>query len=300
MISNSKLVHPAIESESTSTPTTSQKPYLVIEPAKGWRSLRLRDVWEFRDLLFTLGMRDVKLIYKQTLLGVAWVVLQPLIGAAIFTFVFGFMANMPSGKLPYFLFAFAGMLSWTLFSTTVTNGSLVMINNSQLVSKIYFPRLILPLSSAFQPLVNFSVGLVLMAILLAIYHVPPTMSMFFLPVATALLVMLSLGIAFWTSAVTVRYRDLRYVVPVAIQFALFASPIGYGLAALNEKVPTRYQFFYMLNPLASLMEFFRWSVFGEGKINGWWLAYSVLVSVAIFFGGAFAFRRSERAFADVI
>lgn len=276
------------------------KPYLVIEPSKGWRFLRLRDIWEFRDLLVALGMRDVKLIYKQTLLGVSWVVLQPLIGAGIFTFVFGLLAEMPSGKTPYFVFSFAGMLGWTLFSTTLNGASTVMVNNAQLVSKIYFPRLILPLSSAFQPVVNFAVGLVLMAVLLAIYQLAPGPQLLLLPVAAGLLLAFALGVGFWCSSIMVRYRDLRFVVPVAIQFLLYASPVGYSLAALNEKVPVQFQAVYMLNPLASLVELFRWTILGEGVLSVGWLIYSSCMSLLLMVFGAFAFRRAERSFADVI
>ncbi len=299
-IESTRDVDRDIDRDVVPTDTAAPKPYLVIEPVKGWRSLQLHHLWEFRDLLFTLGMRDVKLIYKQTLLGVAWVILQPLIGAGIFTFVFGMLAEMPSGALPYFVFAFAGMLGWTLFSTTVNTASTVMVTNSQLVSKIYFPRLILPLSSAFQPVVNFAVGLVLMAILLVIYRVAPGWQLLLLPVAAALLLMLALGIGFWCSSIMVRYRDLRYVVPVAIQFALFASPVGYSLAALTEKVPAKFQAAYMLNPLASLLEFFRWTILGEGTFEAGWLAYSIAFAVVAFVAGAFAFRRAEKVFADVI
>ena len=280
--------------------TDSPKPYLVIEPVSGWRSLRLHDVWEFRDLLFSLGMRDVKLVYKQTLLGVLWVVLQPLIGAGIFTFVFGMLADMPTGDLPYFVFAFAGMLGWTLFSTTLNGASTVMVTNAHLVSKIYFPRLILPLSSAFQPVVNFGVGLALMLVLLLIYQIAPGWQLALLPVATGLLLMFALGIGFWCSSIMVSYRDLRFVIPVAVQFLLYASPVGYSLAAINEKVPVKYQTAYMLNPLASLTEFFRWTILGEGTLNVGWLSYSIAASIIVFIAGAFAFRRAERGFADVI
>jgi lipopolysaccharide transport system permease protein len=280
--------------------TTPQKPYLVIEPVKGWRSLRLRDVWEFRDLLFALGMRDVKLVYKQTLLGVVWVILQPLIGAGIFTFVFGLLADMPSGRLPYFVFAFAGMLGWTLFSSTLNAASLVMVGNAHLVSKIYFPRLILPLSSALQPIVNFGVGMVLMLGLLVLYRIWPGWALLGLPVAAASLLALAMGFGFWSSSVMVRYRDLRFVIPVMVQFLLYASPVGYSLAAIHEKVPTQYHVFYMLNPLASLIEFFRYTLLGEGSIQPWWLLYSLVASVLLLIAGAYAFRRSERAFADII
>jgi len=284
----------------SSSETVLQKPFLVIEPVSGWRSLRLRDVWEFRDLLFSLGMRDVKLVYKQTLLGVLWVVMQPLIGAGIFTFVFGLLAEMPSGGIPFFVFAFAGMLGWTLFSTTLNGASTVMVTNAHLVSKIYFPRLILPLSSAFQPIVNFAVSLILMMVLLIVYRIAPGIQVLLLPIATAFLLMFALGIGFWCSSVMVRYRDLRYIIPVAIQFLLYASPVGYSLAAITEKVPVKYQTLYMLNPMASLMEFFRWTILGEATLNPAWLAYSILTSITIFIAGAFAFRRAERGFADII
>lgn len=279
---------------------TAAKPHLVIEPVSGFRSLRLGELWEFRDLLFTLGMRDVKIVYKQTLLGVGWVVMQPLIGAGIFTFVFGLLAEMPSGQLPYFAFSFAGMLGWTLFSATLNGSSMVMVANSHLVSKIYFPRLILPLSSAFQPVVNFGVSLVLMAAILLVYAINPGPQILLMPVAASLLLMLALGVGFWCSSIMVRYRDLRFIIPVAVQFLLYASPVGYSLAAINEKVPVQYQTAYMLNPLASLTEFFRWTLLGQGTLSPLWMTYSIAIAVITFIAGAFAFRRAERGFADVI
>lgn len=303
MTSSTTLPSEPIPAEGTETDAPSamaEKPFLVIEPVKGFRSLRLGDLWEFRDLLFTLGMRDVKLVYKQTLLGVGWVVMQPLIGAGIFTFVFGLLAEMPSGELPYFAFSFAGMLGWTLFSATLNGASMVMVANSHLVSKIYFPRLILPLSSAFQPVVNFGVSLVLMAAILLVYRINPGIQVLLMPIAAALLLMFALGIGFWCSSIMVRYRDLRFVIPVAVQFLLYASPVGYSLAAINEKVPLQYQTAYMLNPLASLTEFFRWTVLGEGTLSPLWMTYSIAIAVITFIAGAFAFRRAERGFADVI
>lgn len=245
-------------------------------------------------------MRDVKLVYKQTLLGVAWVVMQPLIGAGIFTFVFGMLADMPSGDLPYFAFSFAGMLGWTLFSTTLNGASMVMVTNSHLVSKIYFPRMILPLSSAFQPVVNFAVGLLLMIAILVAYQINPGIQIVLMPIAAALMLMFALGLGFWCSSIMVRYRDLRFVIPVAVQFLLYASPVGYSLAAINEKVPLEYQTAYMLNPLASLMEFFRWTLLGEGTLSPMWMTYSVAVALITFIAGAFAFRSAESGFADVI
>jgi lipopolysaccharide transport system permease protein len=160
--------------------------------------------------------------------------------------------------------------------------------------------LILPLSSAFQPVVNYGVGFILMLVLLVIYRIQPGLGFLLVPVAALSLLMLALGIGFWCSSIMVRYRDLRYIIPVGVQFLLYASPVGYSLAALNERVPLKYQAIYMLNPLATLIEFFRWTLLGEGTLSLGWLAYSVGVSVAVFIAGAFLFRKSERGFADVI
>jgi len=276
------------------------KPHLVIEPVSGWRSLKLMELWEFRDLITTLGMRDVKLIYKQTLLGVAWVVLQPLIGAAIFTFVFGVLAGMPSEGVPYFIFSLVGMTAWTFFSAVLNASSMVMVNNAHLVSKIYFPRLVLPIASAFQPAMNLGVSSIFVAVLLVVYQVTPGWQLLLAPVWLLAMLMLSLGIGFVCCSIMVRYRDLRYVIPVAIQFLLYASPVGYSLSAVNEKVPEWLASVYLLNPVASLLEAFRWSILGSGQLEAGWLAYSLVFSIVAFFAGAFLLRRAERQFADVI
>lgn len=282
------------------TTTPSPKPLLVIEPVSGWRSLKLRELWEYRDLITTLGMRDVKLIYKQTLLGVAWVILQPLIGAAIFTFVFGVLAGMPSEGVPYFIFSLTGMAAWTFFSAVLTASSMVMVSNSHLVSKIYFPRLVLPIASAFQPAVNLGVSSLLVVAMLLVYGVIPGWPILLAPVWLLIMLLLALGFGFACCSVMVHYRDLRFVIPVAIQFLLYASPVGYSVAAVHEKVPGWLASFYLLNPVASLLEAFRWSVLGTGQIEPGWLVYSVVVSLLAFFGGAYLLRRSERKFADVI
>ncbi|MEO1235933.1 MAG: ABC transporter permease [Planctomycetota bacterium] len=285
--------------ESPGAPGEPQ-PRTVIRPTRGWAGLKLGEVWAFRDLLYTLGARNVKLVYKQTLLGVAWVLLQPLIGAGLFAFVFGVLAEMPSGELPYFVFSFAGMLGWTLFSATLTASSMVMVSNAHLVSKIYFPRLILPLSAASQPLVNFLVSLILMAALAVMYSIVPSWRLLLLPVWSALLLMLAVGIGFWLSSIMVTYRDLRYIVPVGVQFLLYASPVGYSVAAVSEKVPASVERFYMLNPLAGLLEGFRWSLLNEGTLTPGWTVYSVVVAPVVLVVGACLFRRAEKRFADVI
>lgn len=285
---------------STALSAEEPKPHLVIEPVTGWRSLKLAELWEFRDLITTFGMRDVKLIYKQTLLGVGWVVLQPLIGAAIFTFVFGVLAGMPSTGVPYFVFSLTGMAVWTFFAAVLNASAMVMVTNAHLVSKIYFPRLVLPIAAAFQPTVNLGVSMTLVASLLVFYGVAPGWPLLTAPVWLLGLLCLSLGLGFVCCSIMVRYRDLRYIIPVAIQFLLYASPVGYSLAAVKEKVPEWAASVYLLNPIASLLEAFRWSVLGSGQLSGVWLAYSLAVSITAFLGGAFLLRRAERQFADVI
>ncbi|MEM6259900.1 MAG: ABC transporter permease [Planctomycetota bacterium] len=276
------------------------KPHLVIEPSRGFRSLKLKELWEFRDLITTLGMRDVKLIYKQTLLGVAWVVMQPLIGAGIFTFVFGVLADMPSGETPYFVFSLVGMTAWGCFAAVLNASSMVMVNNAHLVSKIYFPRLVLPIASAFQPVVNLGVSSVLMIALLIVYQIGPSWQILLAPLWILAMLMLALGVGFVCCSIMVRYRDLRYIIPVAMQFLLYASPVGYSVAAVDEKVPQALASVYMLNPIASLLEGFRWSVLGTGQVDPIWIGYSLACAFLLFFGGAFLMRRAEKQFADVI
>jgi lipopolysaccharide transport system permease protein len=272
------------------------KPYLVIRPRSGWAALDLRELWQYRDLLLTLAIRDVKLRYKQTALGVAWVILQPLLAAAIFTFVFGKVAKLPSDGLPYFIFAYAGMLGWNAFNSTLTKASACIVGNNQLVSKVYFPRLILPLSTVLSTLLDFAVGLALMAVLSVLYHVAPGLGLLLLPVWLALLIMLAVGIGTYSAALMVPYRDLQYVIPVLLQFLLYASPVAYSVAA----VPKRLQMVFFFNPLSSLLEAFRWSLLGRGQLDWTAVAYAAGATVAVFAFAAFAFRRMERTFADVI
>jgi lipopolysaccharide transport system permease protein len=272
------------------------KPYLVIKPRSGWAALDLRELWQYRDLLLTLAIRDVKLRYKQTALGVTWVVLQPLLAAAIFTFVFGKVAKLPSDGLPYFIFAYAGMLGWNAFNSTLTKASACIVSNSQLVSKVYFPRLILPLSTVLSTLLDFLVGLALMVLLSIVYGVNPGVGVLLLPLWLTLLILLAVGIGTYSAALMVPYRDLQYVIPVLLQFLLYASPVAYSVAA----VPERLRMVFLLNPISGLLEAFRWSLLGRGQLDWLAIAYSATATIAIFAFAAFAFRKMERTFADVI
>jgi lipopolysaccharide transport system permease protein len=279
----------------TETPP-NRKIHLVIEPRSGWSALHLLELWQYRDLLLTLAGRDVKLRYKQTALGVLWVLLQPLLAAGIFAVVFGKVAKLPSDGLPYFLFAYAGLLGWNAFNSTLTKASACVVENAQLVSKIFFPRLILPLSTVFSTLIDFAVALALLAVMMVIYGITPTLGILLLPLWLLLLILLAVGIGLYTSALMVPYRDLRYVIPVLMQFLLYASPVAYAVSA----VPQNLRFWFYLNPVSGLLEAFRWSVLGCGQLNWGAVGYASVCVVFVFIFGAYSFKKMERKFADVI
>ena len=259
--------------------------------------LDLAELWEYRDLLLTIASRDIKIRYKQTALGVTWVLVQPILAGGIFAFVFGRVANLPApAGIPYFLFVLAGLLGWTLFSTTLLRASGSMVSHAHLVGKVYFPRLVLPLSGIFTALLDFGVVFALLLVLLPIFwHWPPA-TIFLLPIPLALLLALSLGLGLIAAAVSVRYRDIAWVLPTAVQFLLYASPVAYSTAA----VPAAYRFLYFLNPLAALLDWCRWSMLGIGDISTPHVLYAAGVSIGLLIVGSLVFQRMERTFADVI
>jgi len=280
----------------SNTLNQANKPHLSIRPAPGWQALNVRELWQFRDLLITLAGRDVKLRYRQTALGVLWVVMQPLLAAGIFSFVFGKVAKLPSDGVPYFLFAYAGLLGWTAFANTLSKASTCLVQNSHLVSKVFFPRLVLPLSTVFSTMIDFSVAFVMLLVMMASYHIAPHLGLLLLPVWLALLMMLAVGVGLYAAALTVSYRDVQYVMPVMLQFLLYASPVSYAVSA----VPLHWRHLYFLNPLSGLLEAFRWSVLGHGTVPWGSVAYAAVLALTIFLVGAFAFKKMERRFADVI
>lgn len=278
--------------------TAPEQPVLKIRPSSGWAALNIAEAWNFRDLLFSLAGRDVKLRYKQTALGAAWVILQPLMAAGIFSFVFGKVAKLSSGPIPYFLFSYAGLLAWNLFSNTLSKSSTCLVGNAQLISKVYFPRVILPFSTVPSSLIDFAVALAMLAVLMPAWGVAPGLGTLLLPLWLFLILLLAVGLGLITSALTVSYRDVQYILPVVLQFLLYASPIAYAVAQVPEKLRP----FYFLNPLSSLLEAFRWSLLGPqgGSLNWPNLAYSTTVCLAVFVLGMFSFKKMERRFADVI
>jgi len=276
--------------------TATVEPFAKIRRSPQWAALDLPEIWQFRGLLISLAGRDLKLRYKQTALGIIWVVIQPLMAAGVFAFVFGKVAKLPSDGVPYLLFSFAGLLGWNLFSTTVMKCGACLVGNSQLISKVFFPRLILPLSTVPSALVDFAVAGGMMAVFLCLYGVNPGWGVLLLPVWMTLVLMLALGIGLCTAALAVSYRDVPYIVPVFLQILLYASPIAYSIAA----VPAHLRSLYVLNPLSAPLEAFRASLLHTAWLGWQPLAGAAAVSVLALLAGLFLFKRMERQFADVI
>lgn len=295
MIESQPLLDAKIRTE-TQRLIEPEQPHLVIRASSGWAALNLKQIWLYRDLLMTLAGRDVKLRYRQTALGVVWVILQPLMAAGIFSFVFGKVAKLPSDGVPYIVFSYAGLLAWNAFNSTLTKASGVLVANSGLISKVYFPRLVLPLSTVPSTLIDFGVALGMMAVLMVIYGITPGIGILLIPLWLALILMIAVGFGLFTSALMVSYRDVQYVLPVVTQMLLYASPIAYAVSA----VPENLRAYYFLNPLSGLLEAFRWSMIGRGELNWGYVAYSAAFAILIFIGGAFSFKKMERRFADVI
>ncbi|HEX8463437.1 MAG TPA: ABC transporter permease [Abditibacterium sp.] len=278
-----------------------KRPHLRIEPDKGWVALNLREVWRFRDLLLTLAARDVKLRYRQTALGVLWVVLQPLLGAGILSFVFNTIAGLPTDGVSPFAFSFAGMLGYTVFSSILTKASTSLVQNSQMVSKVFFPRLILPISVTFSSFLDFAVGFVVMLFLLLGNHIALTPALLLIPIWLLLISMLALGVGLFFGALMVSYRDVQYVVPVLIGLLNFASPVAYPVSFVLSKLSSGvHPLYFLLNPLAALLSAFRWSLLGQGDVEWRYVVFSAGVSVVVFFIGAYAFKSLEGRLADVI
>jgi len=268
----------------------------VIEPEAAWGLPDLRELWHFRDLLFTLALRDVKVRYKQTALGVLWIVLQPLLGAGILTFIFGKVGGFATS----YPITFAGMVIWNTFSSALTRASGVMVGNQQLVSKIYFPRILLPVATLVSTLVDSAVSLMMLAVIMLIYREPVSYYICLMPAFLVLALALALGIGLFLTALQVRYRDVGYMLPVMTQMLLWASPVAFTAAYVVHRVP-KFETLYFLNPLVALIEGFRWSVLRDSPSPGaGWIGYTTALALVLLLVGAVFFRRMEKDFADVI
>jgi lipopolysaccharide transport system permease protein len=271
-------------------------PTLRIRPTKGWAALNLHELWNYRDLLWILVERNIKVIYKQTALGMTWIAFQPLIAATILAVIAGRVAKLPSDGAPHFLFVFCGLTAWNYFSQAAQRSSNSLVNNAQLVSKVYFPRMLIPLSHTFSALVDFAVMLSMLFVFMAVYRVSPTLRLFAIPGFLFLTAMTATGVALWFSALSVKYRDCNYALPFFLQIWMYASPIIYP----TSMVSPRWQALFALNPVVGFVEGFRWCVLGKSALNPTIFWITVTMSILALLTGAFFFRRVERNFADII
>lgn len=273
--------------------------HLVIESVSGWKPLDPHDLWRYRELFYFLTWRDVKVRYKQTSLGAAWAVLQPLGNMILFTLLFGRLAKLPSDGIPYPLFAYAGLLPWTFFANAVGSSGNSLVGSSHLITKVYFPRMIIPASAILAGLVDLGISFVVMAALMVWYGVPVSGSILMLPILVLLTAILALGVGMWLSALHVRYRDIRYLIPFLIQFWMFATPVIYPASLM----PERYRMIYFLNPMSGLIEAYRVALLGGvngAKFNLVTLGMAGGLAILMLIYATYHFRRMEKTFADIV
>jgi len=272
-------------------------PTLRIAPSKGWVPLKLKDLWEYRELLYFLVWRDIKVRYKQTALGATWAIIQPFFTMVVFSIFFGHLAKVPSDNIPYPLFSFAALVPWTFFANGLSQSSNSLVGSGTLITKVYFPRLIIPLASVFSGIVDFVLAFIVLLGMMVYYGVmPTTINVLWLPLFLLLALTTALGVGLWLSALNVEYRDVRYIVPFITQFWMLATPIGYPSSLLQQPWRT----LYGLNPMVGVAEGFRWALLGTNTAPGPIIAVSSAAAVLILVTGAFYFRRMEKTFADLV
>ena len=273
----------------------ASRPETVIEPPRPWVPLDLRELWDQRELIYFLAWRDIKVRYKQTVLGASWAILQPVFGMIVFSVFFGRLGRIPSDGLPYPLWSFAGLVPWTFFAQGLTQAANSLVQSQNLLRKVYFPRLAIPIATVLSAALDFALAFVVLVGFMMVYRVEPSLrAIWVLPLAL-LAIVTTLGIGLWLAALSIRYRDVRYVVPFLVQFGLFATPIAYPSTLL----PERWRTLYALNPMAGVVEGFRWSLLGADTRPGAMIIVSSLVAVIVLVAGAFYYRSVERTFADL-
>jgi homopolymeric O-antigen transport system permease protein len=274
----------------------SPLPTFFIDPPSGWTSIGFRELWAYRELLYFLTLRDIKVRYKQTALGAAWAIIQPVFMMVVFSLFFGKLAGIKSDGIPYPIFTFCALLPWQLFAHALTESSNSLVANERLITKVYFPRLVVPMAAVLGGLVDFAVAFAILLAMMLYYGIVPTWAMVTLPAFVLLAVLTALAVGLWLSALNVKYRDVRYTINFLIQVWLFATPVAYP----SSIVPERWRPLYGLNPMAGVVEGFRWALLGTNQPPGAMLAVSVAVVVVLLIGGLYYFRRMEQEFADVV
>jgi lipopolysaccharide transport system permease protein len=272
------------------------KPETIIEPGRGPVPLRLYEVWQYRELLYFLTWRDIKVRYKQTVLGAAWAIIQPFFTMVVFSLFFGKLAGVPSDGIPYPIFSYAALVPWTFFAYGLNQSANSLVSSANLLQKVYFPRLVIPLSSIISGAVDFLLAFIILILMMLFYNMVPTLKVLWLPLLLLLTMVTALGVGLWLSVLNVEYRDIRYAVPFITQFWLFATPIAYPSSLL----PDPWRTLYGINPMAGVVEGFRWALLGTRTAPGPIIIVSSLASLAILVGGACYFRRMEKTFADVV
>jgi lipopolysaccharide transport system permease protein len=269
---------------------------LRIQPSTGWGALNLDELWAHRELVYFLTWRDIKVRYKQTALGATWAILQPILTMAVFALFFGRLAKMPSDGIPYPLFAFTALVPWMFFANGLTQASNSLVYNQNLLTKVYFPRLAIPISTIIAGFLDFALAFVVLLAMVLYFGIVPTVNIVWLPLFVLLAVVTSVGVGLWTAAVNVQFRDVRYTIPFLTQFWMFATPVAYPSSLLSEPWRT----VYGINPMVGVVEGFRWSLLGVNTAPGPVIALSSLVAIGLLVSGAYYFRRMERTFADVV
>jgi lipopolysaccharide transport system permease protein len=273
-----------------------ETPMVVVQPSKGILRLDLRPVWEYRELLYFLVWRDIKVRYKQTAIGAAWAICQPLLTMMIFAVIFGRLAKIPSDNVPYPIFAFAGLLPWTYFSQSISRSGVSLVSDSNLIRKIYFPRLIIPAAAVVAPAVDFVLSFLILMIMMAWYRVIPGRAAVALPLFMSLAIVAALGVSLWLSALNVRYRDVGHAIPFLVQFWMYASPVVYPVSL----IPRQWRALYSLNPMVGVVEGFRWGLLGKASPDFESIAIGIGTSLILLFSGLVFFKRMERVFADIV
>ena len=279
-----------------SAPAATAPPVLVLKPSKGLLSLKLGDVWEYRELLYFLVWRDVKVRYKQTALGAAWAILQPVMTMLVFSVFFGRLAKVPSDGVPYPVFAFTALLPWQLFAYALSESSNSLVSNQNLITKVYFPRLVIPIAGVLAGLVDFAISFAVLLGLMWYYGIAPTPAIALLPLFVLFAIVTALAVGLWLSALNVKYRDVRYTIPFLTQFWMFATPVAYPASL----VPERWRALYGLNPMAGVVEGFRWALLGKEHSPGPLLAVSIVAVALLLVGGLIYFKKTEALFADLV
>ena len=275
---------------------TSGSPALVLRPHRGWQPIDLPELWRYRELLWILAARDVKLRYRQTALGVLWAVIQPFSTMVVFSFFFGHLAGIPSDGIPYPVFTYCALLPWQLFATSILQAGNSLVGSQHLITKVYFPRLIIPVSSMVSCVLDFAISLVVLLALMLYYGIRPGAAILALPFFLLLALASALSVGLWLSALNVKYRDARYTIPFLTQFWMFVTPVAYP----SSLIPERWRWLYGLNPMTGVVEGFRWSLLCRAQAPGPMVLVSAVTVAALLIGGLFYFRRMERSFADVV